>query len=143
MNTVKIQSKIEANKELLKQLGKVNSHYQTEDLARDIQDYIKAIKSGRMFCVIHSVSKSGMSRNISFHSWQGNKTKGYYRQYWALFKALGYTPATGNRDAFRINGCGMDMIFHTNYSIIHTLRQMGILTKSLCAELAQQTPTKF
>lgn len=142
MNTEKLTALLSQNKQLAKQLSKL-SHYEVKDFLRDANDYIKAIKSGRMFCIIHSVSKSGMSRNIAFHSWQGGKSKGYYRQYYALFKTLGYTPAAGNRDAFRVNGCGMDMIFHTNYTIIHDFKRLGIITKKQCEKLAQQTPAKF
>ncbi len=134
-------TKIEANKDLMKNLNKL-SHYTAADFLRDAKDYINAIKSGRMFCIIESVSASGMSRVLKFHSFQGGKTRGYYRNYFAFFKALGYTPAK-NSDGFRINGCGMDMVFNTNYCIMHDLKRLGIITTKQCSKLAQETPTKL
>jgi hypothetical protein len=125
----------------MKGINKVN-HYTPENFLTDAKDYINAIKSGRMFCIIESVSASGMSRVIKFHSFQGTTKHGYYRQYWCFFRVLGYTQAK-NSDGFRINGCGMDMIFHTNYTIIHDLKKLGLITPEECGKLAQQTPTKL
>lgn len=115
-------------------------YYSVEDFEKDCLTYINAIESGRMMCSIHSVAKSGMSRVLSFHSCesQHNSDKCYYRQYSSLFCALGYKES-GN--GFRINGCGMDMVFHTNYSIIHDFKQLELITKEQCDHLAQQTPT--
>lgn len=110
----------------------------------DAKEYIQAIQERRMFCIIHSVSKSGMSRTISFHSCEksGNKKQYCYRQYYCFFKALGYTAAKDSY-FFRIHGCGMDMIFHTNYSIIHYLESLGFINKKQCEKLAQMTPTCY
>jgi hypothetical protein len=142
MNTIKLKAKIEENKELFKSINKV-SYYTLDNFINDAQCYVKAIKEHRMICVIDSVSNSGMSRNIHFHSSEKNRTKKdyYTRQYFAFFKAMGYTPTNSRSDAFRISGCGMDMIFHTNYTIIQRLTRLGMLNKKQCATLAQQTPT--
>ena len=35
----------------------------------------------------------------------------------------------------------MDMIFHTNYSIIRKLGNLGFITKGQVRKLEQQTPT--
>ena len=117
-------------------------YYSREQFVDDVKCYIKAIKDGRMINVIHSVSSSGMSRVISFHSCEKNKNTNshYYRQYVSLFRALGY--AKGNNDYnFRISGCGMDMIFHTNYSNIHVFKRLGFLNDAECSKLAQMTPS--
>ena len=135
-----LEKRVSGDKEIVKLLEKVG-HYTVEDFVRDAKIYIKAIKERRMLCIIHKVASSGMSRTISFHSCQHYKTGYGYRQYWCLFKSLGYTEARGNRDAFSIGGCGMDMIFHTNYTIIHRLYRLGFLNKKQCATLAQATPT--
>ena len=55
-------------------------------------------------------------------------------------KTLGFSPANKNSNYFRIYGCGMDMIFHTNYTIIHKLARLGFLNKKECESLAQNTP---
>lgn len=143
MNTVttsKIIANLNSSKEFQKNLKKL-SHYSNEQFLKDALQYIKAIKERRMLCNIISVSNSGMSRNIKFMSCEKNNTR--KNEYWhsnynCLFIALGYTRVN---DGFRINGCGMDMVFHTNYSIIHNLKTFGILNKKQCATLCQMTPT--
>ena len=90
---------------------------------------------------IDSVSSSGMSRTIKFLSCEKSKTNFYYRNYFGFFLALGYTPKNDRSNYFRISGCGMDMIFHTNYTIIHRLTRLGFLTKKECSILAQKTPS--
>jgi hypothetical protein len=117
-------------------------YYDRGNFISDVKSYIKAIKEGRMFCVIDSVSQSGMSRNIHFHSAEKYKDRFGFRQYWTLFKVLGYTEGNSNNN-FRISGCGMDMIFHTNYSNIHTFKRLGFLTDKECEKLCQMTPATF
>lgn len=137
-----ILANIEQNKELQKAIKNV-SYYENERFFNDAKAYIKAIKEGRMINSIGSVSKSGMSRTIKFLSCQkGNQRNSfYYRNYFAFFKALGYSPANDYDHYFRISGCGMDMIFHTNYTIIHRLQRLGFLSKKECSKLAQMTPS--
>lgn len=130
---------INKDKEIVKNLKKLN-YYDIKNFVDDAKTYIKAIKERRMLCVIKSVSSSGMSRNIKFNSCEKAKTGYWYRQYSCLFITLGYTEVKGT-DSFRIGGCGMDMIFHTNYSIIHKLKNLGFITKEECEKLAQETPT--
>lgn len=140
MTTTKILAKIDANKELSKQLSKM-THYNAEQFLKDALQYIKAIKERRMICNIISVSNSGMSRNMKFLSCEKSKhdKSGYwYSNYFAFFKALGYTEA---KEGFRINGCGMDMVFATNYNNIHNLKNIGLITEDECKSLAQMTPT--
>jgi hypothetical protein len=135
-----IRTKIESDKELMKRINAI-TYYSVDLFISDVQTYIDAIREGRMLCVIPKVSPSGMSRQIKFHSWEPTERRGYYRQYWSLFTALGYSKARGNDNAFSINGCGMDMIFHTNYTNMHRFARWGFITKEECDHLAQQTPT--
>jgi len=129
------------NKELLKAIaGTNNEYYNVEDFISDAKKYIKAIKEGRMICIIESVSSSGMSRVLKFNSCEKGTKTFSYRSYSLLFKTLGYKQAR-NSWGFTISGCGMDMIFHTNYTIIHQLHKYGLLNKKDCDKLAQMTPT--
>jgi len=129
------------SKELLKAISKI-SYYSVEQFEKDAIGYIAAIESGRMCCIINSVSRSGMSRTLAFKSCEeGNNGKFWYRQYWCLFKALGYKPSKSNKDYFLINGGGMDMVFNTNYCIVGDLVSLGLLTKEEGETLRQQTPT--
>ena len=143
-----ILENIANDKEIQKSAKKMNHPLTNEEFYNTSLNYISAIKEGRMLCIIPKVSASGMSRQIKFHSFEiyGNGTTknsqqvGYYRQYWSLFKMLGYREVK-NSDAFSIGGCGMDMIFHTNYTIIHRLKRLGFITDDDCRVLAQMTPT--
>ena len=115
-------------------------YYDLEQFEKDVNSYVAAIRQRRMLCRIHSVSASGMSRIISFHSCEVNKEgDGWYRQYYCLFIALGFKPVK-DEQYFRVNGCGMDMVFYTNYQIIHTLGSLGYLEQSEVENLAQITP---
>jgi len=118
--------------------------YTPERFLQDAKQYIKAIKERRMINSIGSVSGSGMSRTIKFLSCEKSKGKNasfWYSNYYCLFVAMGYTEARSKDHYFSISGCGMDMIFHTNYSNIHHFARLGIISKAECAELCQMTPT--
>ena len=131
------------DKEIVKLIAKKLNHYTVEQFVSDAQQYIKAIREGRMINSIGSVSASGMSRTIKFLSCERykNESNYNYRQYRAFFTALGYNQSRSNNNYFSISGCGMDMIFHTNYSIIHKLKSLGFIGDDDCRVLAQQTPT--
>ena len=138
----RITAKIEADKELQKGIAKL-SWYDTERFIKDALKYISAIKNGRMINCIGNVSSSGMSRTIKFVSCEKYKYPGarfYYQNYFQLFKAFGYTEARSKDHYFSIGGCGMDMIFHTNYTNIHVLHRLGFISRKQCDHLAQQTP---
>lgn len=137
----KIKENIDSNKEISKRL-KNESYYNQDQFINDAKRYIKALKEGRMICSIDKVSASGMSRTIKFLSCEKRSIdKSYiYLNYFAFFCTLAFSPADKNSHYFRISGCGMDMIFHTNYTIIHTLCDLGFINKEQCRYLAQQTP---
>jgi len=105
--------------------------------------YIKATKQNRMICNIEHVSKSGMSRYLTFKYLEKstyNKNKYNLLNTYFLFKSLGYR-FNKNHEAFYISGCGMDMVFHTNYYNINYLYRLGFLSKKECDKLSQNTPT--
>lgn len=121
-------------KTLLKNIAKL-PYYEIEDFKRDAEAYIEAIENRSMCCVISSVSASGMSRNISFYAFKN----GNYRQFSRLFESLGYKE--NKKGTFTISGCGMDMIFYTNYNIIRALCKLDYITKEKCNVLEQMAPT--
>jgi hypothetical protein len=65
-----------------------------------------------IYCVLRSVSKSGMSRVIDFYTIENNKP-----QYLSglIRMALGYRMAKNG--GLVVGGCGMDMGFHVVYSV--------------------------
>jgi hypothetical protein len=136
----RILQNIADSKELQKSFKKL-SHWSNEDFKRNAERYIKAIKDGRMCCIIPPVSASGMSRNIKYMECAKGKKRYYFYNFYALFVALGFEKSRSNNDAFIIHGCGMDMNFDTNYRIIHRLHRLGFITKKECDVLCQQTPT--
>jgi len=117
--------------------------YTESDFISDSIRYINAIKEGRVICAIGSVSKSGMSRTIRLLECAPTKyeLRYIYLNFYAFMRCLGYKASGKYGDYFRINGCGMDMIFATNYNIIHSLYYMGFINKEQCDDLAQLTPT--
>ena len=128
-------------KEVVKNIESEN-WYSQDQFKTDCKRYIKAIKDGRMLCVIESVSRSGMSRNLKFVECAKGRNGYNFQNFNMLFIVLGFNRSKNYRSdfCFRINGCGMDMVFHTNYSIIHQLCNMNIITKKTCSNLAQKTP---
>ena len=108
-----------------------------------VKGYIKAVKENRMICNIEHVSNSGMSRYITFkYLEKSNYDKKKYNllNTYFIFKSLGYR-YNKKHEAFYISGCGMDMVFHTNYSNIHSFKRFGFLTEKECEKLSQNTPT--
>lgn len=120
---------------------KANYPAHTGAFTEHAKRYIKAIRDGRMLCSIDTVSRSGMSRTMRFMEMQRNPTTRTHQMlnFYQFFLMLGYSPANDS-DHFRINGCGMDMVFATNYNIIHKLHRLGFISKADCAKLAQKTP---
>ena len=137
-----ILNNVNSNKELQRNFKKLHS-FDSEDFIRNAERYIKACQENRIFCIIHSVSRSGMSRKLSFYESTFNEEgRGGFLNFTALFLALGYSDK--NKDGkFTINGCGMDIVFDTNYSIIRSLFKLGMLTNEEWEILSQNTPAKF
>ena len=126
---------IKLSAEVQKRITKEN-YYSETDFVNDAKAYIAAVKSGRILYTVASVSKSGISRNISVKSFEGKMTEGYYRDYIGFLRALGYK--IDGFGSVKIPGCGMNMLFATNHNIIHALHRMGFMTKKVCAVLAQK-----
>ena len=125
--TKEIQKKIE-NKE----------YFNTELFIKDCKQYIKAVESGRILYKVTHVSQSGMSRDISITSYEGIMSKGYYSSYYYMLEMLGFKFANKHSNDIKVSGCGMDMLFATNYDIIHSLYNMGFMNKTKCKTLAQR-----
>ena len=128
---------ITLSKEIEKRLSK-EEYYSKEMLFDDIQTYIKALKEGRLQYMVMNVSSNGMNRNILVQSCEQNKTSNnfYFRQYSRMFEMLGYKL---NKDYnVKVSGCGMNMLFATNYNLIHTFKNMNIISDLECEILAQK-----
>ena len=80
---------------------------------RDLKRLLKSCKNNKVIATVKHVSKSGMSRIISF-SIQDKKTGFLYSLNYSFSKILGYTLTN---DGLRVGGCGMNMIFHCLYCV--------------------------
>lgn len=116
------------------------SYYDVDNFVKDARRYIKACKEERIICSINHVSSSGMSRDLKFLEFDKKNSKGSLMTFFSVFKILDFKEAKNNRGYFKIGGCGMDMVFHTNYTIIHELHRMGFMTQKQCSILCQKTP---
>lgn len=144
MQTVTTTPEINLSAEIIKNIDK-SKYYSKEAFLTDATAYINAIRENRMINVIGNVSASGMSRTLKFtscehHSKLNGENTYYQRNYNGLFCALGYREAKNSWGYFRVTGCGMDMIFNTNYNIIHDLKRIGLISEEECRTLAQLTP---
>ena len=134
----RITKNIGQNKELSKKMNK-ESYYTIESFIKDVNSYINAVKDGRILYIVERVSQSGMSRLIKVTSCEkGDKNyyrKYYYRNYNQMFLALGYN--VNKEGLFRVSGCGMDVLFATNYNLINTFHRLGFISKKQCEVLRQ------
>ena len=83
-------------------------------------------KEKQIYTICRNVSRSGMSRDISFIVFQNNKP--VHISYW-LHKAFGYKLAGKNQyTALKIGGCGMDMGYHVVNTVSRLLYadKMGV-----------------
>lgn len=129
--------KITLSNEITKTISN-EKYYSEEAFISDAKTYLAAVKSGRIQYTVTHVSSSGMSRNISINSYEGKMTKGYYRNYFAMLRVMGYKSADKYSHDIRVGGCGMNMLFATNYNIIRSFYHMGFINKATCNILAQK-----
>lgn len=116
---------------------KSKDYYTEDDFCKDAKTYINAVKSGRIKYEVTHVSSSGMSRDINIQSYEGTMSKGSYRTYNYFLQAMGYRSKKHSWD-ITVSGCGMNMLFATNYDIIHSLKRMGFINEETCRTLAQK-----
>ena len=76
---------------------------------------LKAMKTGRFYAGVKSVSRSGMSRKIKLAYIIRNKL--FHIQNPLILKLAG-VDKNG-----RINGCGMDMLYHAQYNLFQALHK--------------------
>ncbi len=117
-------------------------YFDESDFEKSAKRYIDASKRESLLCIIDSVSKSGMSRTLKFIEAKPNKGKMNFLNFYGLFNAMGFCKVKDS-DSFRVYGCGMDMVFHTHYTIIRTLKGLGFITKTTADSLAQVRISTF
>jgi hypothetical protein len=98
---------------------------------KSIEVFISALRTRTLLCNIASVSQSGMSRKMSFLTIADNQVWRFNR----LFELDGYK-LDKNGDV-KVNGCGMDMVWNTVYTLCHKLNQLGLLSDEELPILSQ------
>jgi hypothetical protein len=76
-------------------------------------DTLKLQPGETVSCVLRHVSRSGMMRAIDFYVVREGST---WRITYHVARVLGWTLHKAT-DALRVDGCGMDMGFHTVYNL--------------------------
>lgn len=102
---------------------------------KEVERYVKAITSGRMLCVIDSVSTLEFTELT-----RCKNTRQYHlHNFHELFSMLGFKKAI-DADYFYIDSHGMDIVLYANNSIIQRFYTLGLLTQKQSNELAQKIP---
>ena len=81
-------------------------------------------KGQRVYAKVTHVSKSGMSRDITFRVLKGNKL---YNITGLIQKITGYSWSRNDWDSIHVGGCGMDMIFNTLYVVNGYAIKYGVI----------------
>lgn len=68
----------------------------------------------RVYCIVRHVARSGMSRAIDLYVIHEGELRWISRR---AALALGWGMSRAHRSAIHVDGCGMDMCFHTVYSL--------------------------
>ena len=113
--------------------------YDFDNLVNDCKRYVSATKQSRLICTINHVSQSGMTRHMKFVEMK--KASGNHfniRNFYQMLDVFGFR---FKEDSMVVNGCGMDMVFHTHYSIIRDIKRLGIITAKTCNVLEQKKPS--
>lgn len=94
-----------------------------EQIRKNLAKWLKP--GDTVYCNINSVSRSGMSRNISLYAIRPAK-RGEKAQLaditYAASEIMGWTLSEGG---LKVSGCGMDMCFHTVYNLGRSLWPNG------------------
>ena len=134
----RIKRNVGQDKELLKKINN-ESYYSVDQFIDDAKTYINAVKDGRILYNLQKVSQSGMSRLINVMSCEKlecyNCRKYYYRTYCQMFAVMGYH--VNKEGLVRVNGCGVNMMFATNYDLIMNFLNLGFISKTQCEVLRQ------
>jgi len=90
---------------------------------------INGTRDKRLYAIVRSVSKSGMSRRISFLALSeqppalADHSPDLFNVSWSVAVLLGWSL---KEDSIVVKGCGMDMGFHTLYELSRVVPELGI-----------------
>ena len=93
-------------------------------------DYVKryAPEGSRIRGTVTHVSRSGMSRRIEFYAGY-TETDGTTSTVWLTGAFATITGWPMNDRGLKVDGCGMDMVFHTIYNVAYAVYGDGYALK--------------
>lgn len=94
------------------------SQHETQELMRLLELSIKRDNKPVIYTILRHVSRSGMSRVIQLVTFDKQNQPLYLG--WSAAKAMGWK-YDDNHSGIKVNGAGMDMGFHTVYTLSQTL----------------------
>lgn len=86
---------------------------------RELRDMLAGQDRPTVYCVLRDVSRSGMSRRISFFVIRDNRPRCI--DYAVSILGAGGARRHPNKDGVVVHGCGMDMGFHVVYALAAAL----------------------
>lgn len=96
----------------------------TEEYAEELREILKP--GDTVYCILEHVSQSGMSRDIKLYAIHNGELRHLSH---SASKVLDWKRRK-NRDGIYVTGAGMDMGFHTVYSLSHILYGEGYALES-------------
>lgn len=85
-----------------------------------LRDFFAEHGVRQLFTVVRHVAVSGMSRHLDVYAFTASKDRAHpitrHRLTWSVATALGWR-YNKKREVLVVEGCGMDMCFHTVYTL--------------------------
>ena len=92
-----------------------------DELAR-AYSILEKYRGRKVYAVVNSVSRSGMQRRIEFYCVSPTEPQEINRIGYYIAQAIGYRYNV-DKGGMKVNGCGMDMIFHVLSSFNYHMAQ--------------------
>lgn len=103
-------------------MSKAVRKQEQEEAMQNLREWLKP--GDTVYLILRHVSRSGMQRSISPIVFLGGDTNNPRYLYWNVSKALGWREDR-EREAVKVDGCGMDMGFHLVYELAAELFGQG------------------
>ncbi len=114
----------------------IKSFLASECGTREANRFIQALEERRIFAIVRHVSSTGMTRYIDFREVATDASgRINFYNFTYFLESMGFK-YSDKYYSHKVEGCGMDMIFHTLNYIAGTLKHYGFDVPENYAELA-------
>jgi len=114
--------------------------YSVELFEADVLSYIKAVRANRL--QVKKVNEKYRQVDLLVQAYEGNLSKGHYRQYNAMLKALGFI-INGYWDTILVGGTGLDRRFAFETGVIAKLRRNEIISNTVHGNLYRLIESRY